>query len=533
MALQALPTEILQEICSYNSSDSLSVTSKYIRSVALKFVLDTIRLTAIDQKFEAILKFISKEPRNAYHIRKVILDSKYPANHLVRRLFTFLDSLKGLKAMQCSDQAATILRHKWEAFSRYEIAIDAFYLSEDLEHDSYGLYSNLPLRHLTSLDVCVGLMPGGNISDDSEGSMMSETEEQIRYLGEAVILITSVARNLKHLRLSHSWAREMTPIPLTAPYVASVLHLNLSCILSFDVQLLEVIGEATDLDKLESIALPMVPGLDFEWLCDVGLSFKQLKRLFLPLLCAYDWDSSTVPSITRFLRSLPPLKELELFGDYHRIVSTNVLNHHNTVESLILHDKPRKIFPDIVSLQRNQFEQICQLRHLQKLRIKLPRLEEDSWRAWSLLRSLPLRHLILILDSASYLRSASTSTDRTSQLMFLQHAALDESLARSIYEYLNLDVLEIDMEHQDHKDFTKSVRQEHSDYGIVLAEIARSYKVTRVYGQVVALRTGTIRSNLEQPDHASELMADFRTLWPPRAGGDWRSDWSSKPFVAV
>ena len=535
MALQAIPTEILQEICSYNDPKSLSVTNKYIRSAALRYVLDTIRFTAKDKKLEAILEFISKDPRNACQIRKVVLDLEWPFKYPRPRLVTLLKSLEGLRALECSDSAAMNILDSWEEAPKVQWTIVDYDFCEKLGHGSQRLQKNLFLQRLTSLEVLISFLPTGNISDESsylDGSDAAEMELHNRYLGETVKFLTNAGKYLKRLRVSHNYGGAMVKIPPSTAHQASLQELSLLGIQFFDPQVFRIIGEATDLGELRTLMLPIVPAIDYVWLSNHGLLFRQLKRLFLPLLHAGEWANSTVTQLTRFLTSLPPLEELTLFGDYHPMLSNVVFTHHNTLKTLILEDQPNRIYPPVISLQKHQLQAICQLRHLSKLQIRLLRSEEEAWKTWSLLRSLPLQELILILDPSDYMGPLDGSLmDYHPRRTFLLNAAIDETLARAIYECYNLDTLELSIEHRSQQGFNAEISGEGAQYKILLSEISRTHTVTRSYGEVVVHGSDAKMSRVEEPNHSSPLMAAFRELWPPTPGGDWKKDWRSKPFV--
>lgn len=536
MALEAIPTEILEEICSYNTSDSLSVTNKYIRSVALKFVLETIRLTAIDDKFEAVFKF-SQNPENSCLIRKVILDNKWPDDRFEPRLITIFESLKSLKAIQCSEQVAAALLDGWGSFPNYELSIDKFELSGNIEGPAYqhgSKFRLLSLPRLKSLRVIVSAMLGRRSSDDSATTITVIMRRHNRYLGDAVLFLTGICKNLKSLNLSHRHSDRPITLPRVRPCKASLQQLSFSGVRHFDPEVFQIVQKATDLDKLERLFLPINYSVAHDWLGRHGMSFKRLKILCFLVPRGNHWEEIMMTRIINFLHSLPPLEVLDIHGPYQQVIPVEVLDHHNTLKSLLLHDPPIRLSREIAApIMRNQFERIVQLRCLHKLKIQLARCNEESWNIWHLLRSSSVSSLILTLDPYTNLESIDQSPSPIRRRTFLQNAALDENLARSIYEYCELDTLEVSVQYQGFDGFTSMTRAEYGDHAFILAEIARSYMITRVYGQVVVQRIGATPPNLVQPDHTSQFMTEFRALWPPKAMGDWWTDWSSKPFVVV
>ncbi|KAH8805056.1 hypothetical protein F5884DRAFT_859669 [Xylogone sp. PMI_703] len=269
-----------------------------------------------------------------------------------------------------------------------------------------------------------------------------------------------------------------------------------------------------------------------------------------------------------FLKSLPPLKKLRLYGRVIKsTIKTTVRHHGKTLRKLWVKGLPRfhdlQVGPDVV----RQIQQCCP--HLEELMLPIQRSKGDSNEVsiYKILGSMPkLRKLYLMLGSSYFPTSndgepVEASFDEFDQQTFsyrhvyhsptlnghvrdtLINCALDETLSRSIFRLIAsqkvsgsspLEFLKIESVG------TQQYRlRNRCDLPNLIKHISRAWLVERNpsndshYGVITTELELDIVVNIHPTHHRTELLGDleaiYRKLWPPKEGssGDWRQDWHS------
>ena len=258
------------------------------------------------------------------------------------------------------------------------------------------------------------------------------------------------------------------------------------------------------------------------------MSLPRLKELKMHVQRGYmryqEYVGDSWKYIENLLMNVPPLKKLELVGDYNHILG-NCLEHHSTLESLTLHEKNDVWVMDFTTgIDLKLLGGILRCENLIFLDIQVHRSRGDGG-IWKMLQDSRLETLILTLD-CPVKRFDPTFENRGE---VLECAATDKALARSIYNVCGLEYLMVTSTfagvHTFNTEDSDTVRA-------VLKELTGSYEVTRVEGRVhvVEMAREMLPVNESTIKLDSHIMDVFRSIWPSK-GGDWRDDWHSLPLV--
>jgi hypothetical protein len=550
MSLETLPPEILAYICNYIDPKSLSLVSKRIRAITLRYILRTLKVSFPGEKFDAILAFL-KDSDNSQHVRTLTLDAQQSDQVAWQKLVDFLSHLTGLRSIECREDTALSLLKSWDQLPPCELSVIGFKFDKSLRGEDYELnpkFKLLTAPCLTSLDCCIGILDlerdinllneisnEDNEEDEwAEGPDLEPDQELIMALAESLQaakvadFLTSVVPNLRRLDLRSSYGFGSNEVPNRPARKAKLKRLDVSSLQNPQTVLLERLQKIIDFEVLESLYLPNLSEITFDWFIKNPMSLPQLKELkfhkpryAFPLSDGPDHD---LRGAQNMLMSIPPLRKLELTGDYHFFLN-QCLEHHSTLESLALHENPGvPYYVDISGISPKLLKSILQLNNLAFLDIEVcrSRFHDGGLR---MLQKLRLRTLILRLHHTA---PSFNSTSYERHRAVLEYVATDEFLARSIYDTCGLEHLTITSTplvfHEFNNDCMTTVKA-------VLQELARSYEVTTVEGRtnVVELKGNRSPFRNEALQLDSEIMQVFRSIWPSK-GEDWRDDWHSLPL---
>jgi hypothetical protein len=564
MTLETLSPEVLATICSYSEVACLSVVSKRIRAVTLKFILRSLRVSFPGDRFEAISGFL-KQAKNSLHVRTLVLDAEETDKATWQRLIEFLDGLTGLKSIECRENVALSLLTDWGQLPDCELFVRKFQMRGGLGREDYELdpkFRLLSASRLTSLECDV------SVRDLERASKVLESDEEEEYSGEdegsegpdvrgmewhqdmlmaqaeslhiakVVAFLTSVVPNLKRLELTQNYLYGSIAIPTRHARRAKLVHLDLSCIGNPQHMLFKHLQTSTDFEVLESLLLPGISERTHERIFRNPMSLPRLKELEMYVPCglvpyygypgyqAYDEEyvETSWSYIRTFLMNLPPLKKLKLIGGYNYVLG-NCLEYHSTLERLTLHGAYDLVdLESTVGIDPKLLERIVQCESLTFLDIQVHRSRGDDG-IWKILQQLRLETLILTMDCLVK-RFDSTFENRKE---VLECAATDAALVRSIYDIYDLEYLRVttafDGVQAFHTEDLNTVRA-------VLQELTGSFEVKRVEGRarVVEIALEQLPVDEDALKFDSEIMNVFESTWPSK-GGSWKDDWHSLPLA--
>lgn len=547
MTLETLPPEVLADICGYIDVKSLSLVSKRIRAVALKFILSRLKVSFPGDKFEAISGLL-KQPNNSQYVRTLVLDAEESNQATWQRLVEFLSRLTRLKSLECREDIALSLLAVWDQLPQCELFVRKFQMRGGLQREDYQLdpkFRLLTASCLTSLECDVSMLDlkrGRKVlnNDEDEEDEEEDQEEdegedegadneldqdilmaqaESFHIAKVVNFLTSVVPNLRRLDITRNYWYGSIEIPKRRARRAKLVHLDLSDLGNPQPMLFRHLPKSTDFEVLESLSLPDMSELTYEWLDVNPLFLPRLKELKMHAHGADSWKY-----IENLLMNVPPLKKLELVGDYNNVLG-NCLEHHSTLESLTLHEEDDALVVEFTTgIDLKLLEGILRCENLTFLDIQVHRSRGDGG-IWKLLQDSRLKALILTLD-CQVERGDSTFENRRE---VLECTATDEALARSIYNVCGVEYLMVTSTSTGIEAFN---REDSHTVRAVLQELAGSYEVTRVEGRVHVVEMA--RQMLPVDGDAikldSGIMDVFRSIWPSE-GGDWRHDWHSLPLI--
>ena len=554
MTLETLPPEILGDICGYIDVASLSFVSKQIRAVALKFILSRLKVSFPGDKFEAISGFL-RQSNNSQHVRTLVLDAEESDKATWQRLVTFLSCLTGLRSIECWEDTALPLLTAWDQLPKCELFVRGFQMRGGLQREDYQLgpkFRLLTASCLTSLECDVSmrdlergskvLNDDGEEEDEGEGEGEDEDEgadpeldqdilmaqAESLHIAKVVSFLASVVPNLRRLDLTRNYRYGSIEIHKRRARRAKLVHLDLSGLGNPQPMLFKHLQKSTDFEVLESLSLPDMSELTYEWLDRNPMSLPLLKELKMHVQRGYmrnqEHFGNSWMCIENFLMNVPPLKKLKLLGDYNYVLG-NCLEHHSTLENLTLHERDEVLDVDYTTgIDLKLLEVILQCKNLTFLDIQVC-LSRGNGGIWSTLQGSRLKTLILTLD-CQVKRFDSTFENRRE---VLECAATDKALARSIYDVCGVNYLMVNSTSTG----VQAFRTEDSNtVRAVLQELTGSYEVRIVEGrvQVVEMAREMLPADQGAIKFDSNIMNVFRSIWPSK-GGDWRDDWYSLPLV--
>ena len=555
MTLETLPPEVLSEICGYVDVMSLSFVSKRIRAVALKFILNKLKVSFPGDRFEGVSEFLRKS-KNGRHVRALVLDAEESDQATWERLIEFLGCLTGLKSVECWEDIALSLLAVWEQL-QCELFVRGFQMRGGLQREDYQLdpkFRLLTASCLTSLECDVSMrdLERGskvlNVDEDgeNEGKTEGEGEEEdegadpeldqdilmaqaeSRHIAKVVNFLTSVVPNLRRLDLTQNYWYGSIEIPKRQARRAKLVHLDLSGLGNPQPMLFRHLQKSTDFEVLESLSLPDVSALTCKWLEENPMSLPRLKELKMHVQQIHiqdqEYSMDCCTYVENLLMNVPPLKKLKLVGDYNYVLG-KCLEHHSTLESLTLHEKDDVLDVDFTTgIDLKLLEGILRCNNLSFLDIQVHQSRRKG-RIWRMLQDSRLETLILTLD-CQVERFDSTFDNRKEVLEF---AAIDEALARSIYDTCGLEYLMVTSTSAGVQAFNTD---DLNTVRAVLQELTGSYEVRRIEGRVhvVELAREMLPVDEDAIELDSDIMGVFRTIWPSK-GGDWKDDWHSLPLV--
>ena len=348
------------------------------------------------------------------------------------------------------------------------------------------------------------------------------------HIAKVVNFLTSVVPNLRRLHLIRNYWYGSIEIPKRRARRAKLVHLDLSGIDNPQPMLFEHLQKYTDFEVLESLSLPDMSELTYEWLDGNPMSLPRLKELKMHVQPGYRPYQEHVGDswmyIENFLMYVPSLKKLKLVGDYDYVLN-HCLEHHPTLEGLTLHGKVDVLDMDFrAGIDLELLEGILRCENLTFLDIQVHRSRGDGG-IWKMLQDSRLETLILTLDCQVKKFDSTFETKKE----VLECAATDEALARSIYDVCGLEYLMVTTTSIGVDAF---MMEDGNTVRAVLQELTGSYEVRRVEGRVRVVEMA--REMLPTDEDAikldSEIMDVFRSIWPSE-GGSWRDDWRSLPLV--
>ncbi|MCJ1397588.1 hypothetical protein MMC11_000782 [Xylographa trunciseda] len=548
MNLETLPPEVLDAICPYIDVTSLSFVSKRVRAVALKFILHRLKVNFPGGRFEAISGLL-RQSNNSRHVRILVLNAKESDKATWQRLIEFLGHLTGLKSIECREDIALSLLAVWDQLPRCELFVRGFQMRGGLQREDYQLdpkFGLLTASCLTSLECNVSMLDlerGSTVLNNNEDEEYGGEDEgpddeldqdilmakaESLHIAKVVNFLTSVVPNLRRLDLTRNYWYGSIKIPKRRARKGKLVHLDFSGIENAQPMLFKHLQQSTDFEVLESLSLPDISELTCDWLDRNPMSLPRLKELKMHLprghMLNQEYLRDYWTCIEKLLMNVPPLKKLELVGDYNLVLG-NCLEHHSTLESLTLHDEDDASRMKVTTgIDLKLLEGILRCENLTFLDMHVHRSRGDGG-MWKMLQHSRLETLIMTLD-CQVLRLDGTFENRKE---VLECAAIDEALARSIYnvcgvEYLMVTSTSAEVQAYNTKTLT-TVRA-------ILRELTGSYEVTRVEGRVHVVEMA--REILPADEAAiildSHIMDVFRSIWPSK-GGDWRDDWHSLPLV--
>lgn len=559
MTLETLPPELLAHIFSYVDVASLSFVSKRIRAVALKFILSSLKVHFPGDTFEAISGFL-RHSNNSQHVRTLYLantaEKVVPA--AMRRLIEFLGRLTGLKSIACSERIALSLLAVRDSLPQCELLVRGFQLRECLGRKDYQLsprFNLLTSSCLVSLECYVDMLdlPRGSKvlsydededdEEDEEGSsegadpeldqdILMDQAESIHF-AEVVNFLAGVVPNLKRLDLKRYYAYGSVEIPRQRARRAKLLHLDLTDAGNPQRMLLEGLKKATDFEVLETLFLPEISKFTHQWLDKNSMSLPRLKHLKMrvPLgyyvmgdQSGYEYTGNCWTYVENFLMNVPPLKKLELTGDYNHVLGA-CLEHHSTLESLTLRHTvvPECKFAGGIELKL--LRRILRYENLTFLDIQMRKSGDDG--IWKMLQDSRVETLMLTF---TYLEQDYKPTGIDWRKL-LECIAIDEALVRSIYEACGLEYLQLASVINGREMY---LGDDPATVEVVLHELTGSFSATRVEGRVHIVEMPKL-PHLVKKKNAIKLdsgfMDIFRSIWPSK-GGDWADDWHSLPLFA-
>ena len=370
---------------------------------------------------------------------------------------------------------------------------------------------------------------GEDIGADNEldqDMLMAQAESL--HIAKVVNFLTSVVPNLRRLDLTRNYWYGSIEIPKRRARRAKLVHLDLSDLGNPQPMLLEHLQKSTNFEVHESLSLPDISELTYEWLDGNPISLPRLKELKMYVQRGYMRYQEDVGDswmyIENLLMNVPSLKKLKLVGDYNYVLG-NCLEHHSTLESLTLYEKDDVLDVDFTTgIDLKLLEGILRCENLTFLDIQLHRSKGDGG-IWKILQDSRLETMILTLD-CQVERFDSTFRNRKE---VLECAATDEALARSIYDVCGLEYLMVTSTSTGIQAFNT---ENSNTVRAVLQELTGSYEVRRVEGRVhvVEMAQGMLPADEDAIKLDSEIMDVFRSIWPSE-GGSWRDDWHSLPLV--
>ena len=165
MALERLQPELQSEICSYIDVFNLSLVSKRLRAVALRFILSNLTVSFPGDRYEEISGLLGQSD-NTKHVRHLILKVPGLSDATLKSLVEFLSQLTGLKSLECREDIALLLVPFLDRLPRCELFVSEFRIGGGIGLTDHDLASKLPLLSASSLtclecDVAMRDLPRG------------------------------------------------------------------------------------------------------------------------------------------------------------------------------------------------------------------------------------------------------------------------------------------------------------------------------------------------------------------------------------
>ena len=569
MALERLPPELLGEICSYIDVSSLSLVSKRLHAVALRFILSNLAVTFPGDRYEEI-SGLFRQSDNSKHVRHLVLKAWKSNDAIWERLIEFLGHLTGLKSLECREDTALLLVPFLNQLPRCELFVSEFRLGGGIGLANHHLTPKLQMLLASCLtclecDVTMRDLPRGTkvldydeTGEDHEGPdesldpVQSDQDEdgdnegsdedadpeldqgilmaqaECFHLIKAVNFLTSIAPNLKRLDLRQNYFYESIEIPTRRAGTLELTHLNLSGLEVLERPLLQKLQKVTDFENLEILALARMRRTTLAWLDRNPIALPALKQLRMHIASGCTRErcfGESCKYTERILLNFPPLKKLELTGDYNHVLG-DCLERHSTLQSLALHEHRMVSDCSIIDgIDLDLLKDILRLKNLTSLDIQTRPIRDDT--IWKTFQDSRVTTLKLTFE---YRRRYHHSLIEDSREL-LERAAVDEALARSISEICRLEYLEVTNVFAGSLVFWTDDAELNTEKA-VLEELAGSYRVTRAEGRIKVVNVGQKKTPIDKDAFMldCELMEAFRSLWPSK-GGDWRDDWHSLPLV--
>ena len=569
MALERLQPELLGEICNYIDVSNLSLVSKRLRAVALRFILRNLAVTFPGNRYEEISGLL-RQSDNRKYVRHLVLKTRKSNDAIEERLTEFLGHLTGLQSLECREDTAVLLVPFLNQLPRCKLFVSELRLGGGIGLANHHLAPKLQVLSASCLtclecDVAMRDLPRGtkvldydetgkdhkepgesldpvqsdqDEDGDSEGSgedadpeldqgiLMAQAE--CFHLIKAVNFLTSVAPNLKRLDFRQNYLYGSIEIPTRRAGRLELTHLNLSGLEVLERPLLQKLQKITDFGNLEILALARMRRTTLAWLDGNPIALPALKQLRMHITSGCTRERCFGESCQyseRMLLNVPPLKKLELTGDYNHVLG-DCLEHHSTLESLALHEH-RMVSDDSIidGVDLDLLKDILLLKNLTSLDIQTRPIREGK--IWKMFENSRVLTLKLTFE---YRRRYHQLLKEDSREL-LERAAIDEALARSIFEICGLDYLEVTNVLAGSPVFLTDDVALNTEKA-VLEELAGSYRVTRAEGRIKVLNVDQKKTPIDKDAFMldCELMEAFRSLWPSK-GSDWRDDWHSLPLV--
>ena len=562
MTLERLQPELLGEICSYIDVSSLSLVSKRLRAVALRRILSNLAVTFPGDRYEGISGLL-RQSGNCKHVRHLVLKAWKSNDPIWERLTEFLRHLTGLKSLECHEDIALVLVPFLNQLPRCELFVSEFRLGggTSLANHLAPKLQMLAASCLTCLacDVAMRDLPRGtkvlDYDETEEDSGQSDQDEdgdsevsgedadleldqdilmaqaECSHLIKAVNFLSSIAPNLKRLDLRQNYLHGSIDIPTRRAGRLKLTHLNLSGLEVLERPLLQQLQKITDFENLENLALARMQRTTLAWLDRHPIALPALKQLRMHIDgCTRErCYGESCKYLKRLLLNAPPLRKLEMTGDYNHVLG-DCLERHSTLESLALHER---IGSDSVidGIDLDLLKDILRLKSLTSLDIQTQPIRDGTiWKKFHDSKVTMLKLTFEYRMTFEYRRRYHRSSIEDSREL-LERAAVDEALARSIFEICGLEYLEVtNVLARSFAFWTADA--ESNTVKAVLEELAGSYRVTRAEGRIKVVNIGQKKTPIDEDAFMldSEFMDAFRSLWPSR-GGDWRDDWHSSPLI--
>lgn len=539
MALETLPVEILDQIFGYVELDNISLVNKRIRSIALKNIFSKISIDYPGDKFQQISSFL-KRTNSSHLVRRLVIDAVLLGTDLAE-LVSFVNSLSGLRALECEERPADPILSGRKASSRLDLSIRHF-LIRSCRPGQEAIKSNfLRTNYITFLECVVNVrgLRHRNIiflsydSDDDEEAMdgqadyeLSLEQAQCRYMIKALDFIASRCPHLQELALHTAYDyRYLDLPPPTSNARMNLEALDLSCLNGLQGPFFAFLGNCVDLANLQNLSLPLLPNISVIWLRKNARRFKQLSALQIELWDVFDHHRNII--LIELILHMPPLNFLKILGYYTDTFPHEILERHSTLQHFNLH------LPTSYRQLENRDEPGCDwtvidftlLQSLTSLGIDLCAKAYDVSELFRLLRQLRLSKLVLKLLFPS---SWAKPEDDLDMPKLFKHVAIDEDLARWIYDFCRLEYLAIAFIPAS---YYRPRSEEKTTKETILEELQGSYVVRKIGGRVKVTEQVLARkqSVAESFTMSPVIMAIFHSIWPSK-GGDWRDDWHSLPI---